>query len=90
VPWKHGFKLVKSILCFTFTEKQPVKFWEKVNSAEYSLSSNVNPKVSHRRWTQAPERVLGESGRVPTQLFIGYGEFVADLYKGMEGEKLHN
>jgi methionine sulfoxide reductase catalytic subunit len=89
VPWKYGFKSVKSISRFTFTEKQPLTFWEKVNSAEYGFWANVNPKVSHRRWSQATERVLGKSGRVPTQLFNGYGEYVADLYKGMEGKRLY-
>ncbi len=90
VPWKYGFKSVKSIARFTFTEKQPLTFWEKVNSAEYGFWANVNPKVSHRRWSQATERVLGKAGRVPTQIFNGYGEYVADLYKGMEGERLYS
>ncbi len=87
VPWKYGFKSIKSIVRFTFTDKRPVSFWESVQGAEYGFWANVNPEVPHRRWSQATERVLG-GGRVPTRLFNGYGEFVAHLYKGLEGEKL--
>ncbi|MBK18585.1 MAG: protein-methionine-sulfoxide reductase catalytic subunit MsrP [Rhodospirillaceae bacterium] len=89
VPWKYGFKSVKSIARFTFTEHRPVTFWEKVQGQEYGFWANVNPKVSHRCWSQATERVLGKRGRVATQLFNGYGDYVADLYKGMEGERLY-
>jgi sulfoxide reductase catalytic subunit YedY len=88
VPWKYGFKSIKSIVRFTFTDKRPVNFWEAVQGAEYGFWANVNPEVPHRRWSQATERVLG-GGRVPTRLFNGYGEFVAHLYKGMQGEKLY-
>ena len=87
VPWKYGFKSIKSIVRFTFTDKRPVNFWEEVQGAEYGFWANVNPEVPHRRWSQATERVLG-GGRVPTRLFNGYGEFVAHLYTGLEGEKL--
>jgi sulfoxide reductase catalytic subunit YedY len=88
-PWKYGFKSVKSIVRFSFTEKRPQTFWEKLGPAEYGFWANVNPKVSHPRWSQATERVLGKGTRLPTQLFNGYGEYVADLYKGMEGERLY-
>lgn len=89
VPWKYGFKSIKSIVRFSFTNKRPKTFWEKIGPAEYGFWANVNPKVRHPRWSQATERVLGKSGRVPTQLFNGYAEYVADLYKGMEGERLY-
>ena len=89
VPWKYGFKSVKSIARFSFTDKRPNTFWEKIGPAEYGFWANVNPKVPHPRWSQATERVLGKGTRVPTQLFNGYGEYVADLYKGMEGERLY-
>ena len=89
VPWKYGFKSVKSIARFSFTDKRPKTFWEKIGPAEYGFWANVNPKVRHPRWSQATERVLGKSGRVPTQLFNGYAEYVADLYKDMKGERLY-
>lgn len=84
VPWKYGFKSIKSIVRFTFTEQRPVSFWERIQAKEYGFWANVNPKVDHPRWSQASERVLGKSGRVPTLLYNGYGEFVAGLYAGME------
>ena len=88
VPWKYGFKSIKSLARFTFTEDRPRTFWEKIGPAEYGFWANVNPEVSHPRWSQATERVLGKGTRVKTQLFNGYAEYVADLYKGMEGERL--
>jgi sulfoxide reductase catalytic subunit YedY len=88
-PWKYGFKSVKSIVRFTFTDKQPKTFWEAIQASEYGFWANVNPKVPHPRWSQATEEVLGTNGqRVPTQLFNGYGEFVADLYTDKQNEKL--
>jgi sulfoxide reductase catalytic subunit YedY len=89
VPWKYGFKSVKSLVRFTFTDERPVSFWEDLQKAEYGFWANVNPEVSHPRWSQATERMLGTDERVPTRLFNGYGDFVADLYKGMDGEKLY-
>jgi sulfoxide reductase catalytic subunit YedY len=89
VPWKYGFKSVKSIVRFTFTDERPVSFWEELQASEYGFWANVNPEVPHPRWSQASERVLGTDERVPTQLFNGYGEFVADLYKGLENERLY-
>jgi sulfoxide reductase catalytic subunit YedY len=84
VPWKYGFKSIKSIVRFSFTDKQPVSFWEQLQKEEYGFWANVNPKVSHPRWSQATEMVLGKSGRVPTLPYNGYGEYVAQLYTGLE------
>jgi len=84
VPWKFGFKSIKSIVRFTFTDKQPVSFWEDLQRKEYGFWANVNPKVDHPRWSQATERPLGKSERVPTLLYNGYAEQVASLYTGME------
>jgi len=89
VPWKYGFKSVKSIVKFEFSDKRPKTFWEAVGPDEYGFWANVNPKVSHPRWSQATEEVLGAGKRVPTQLYNGYEEFVADLYKDLQKEKLY-
>jgi sulfoxide reductase catalytic subunit YedY len=88
LPWKYGFKSSKGLVRFTFTDKRPVGFWERIQGREYGFWANVNPEVSHPRWSQATERVLGTDGRVPTRLYNGYGEFVAELYKDMKNEKL--
>ena len=88
LPWKYGFKSVKSIVHFSFTEKRPVSFWETVQGDEYGFWANVNPEVPHPRWSQATERVLGIDGRRPTLKWNGYGEFVAHLYDGLEKERL--
>jgi len=88
VPWKYGFKSIKSIVKFTFTSKRPLGLWQNIQGSEYGFWANVNPKVNHRRWSQASERVLGENKRIPTQLFNGYSEQVADMYKDMGTEKL--
>lgn len=88
VPWKYGFKQVKSIVRFSFTDKRPETFWEKLNSTEYGFWANVNPEVSHPRWSQATERDIGTGKRIPTVIYNGYGEFVADLYKDMTGQNL--
>lgn len=87
-PWKYGFKSVKSIVNFRFTEERPLTFWEEINPNEYGFWANVNPEVSHPRWSQASERILHTGERVPTVIYNGYGEFVADLYAGLEGEAL--
>jgi sulfoxide reductase catalytic subunit YedY len=87
-PWKYGFKSIKSIVRFTFTEKRPVGFWEKLQASEYGFWANVNPDVPHPRWSQKTERLIGTDERRPTLLYNGYGEFVADLYKGLEKERL--
>jgi sulfoxide reductase catalytic subunit YedY len=88
VPWKYGFKSIKSIVRFTFTEERPVSFWEEIQASEYGFWANVNPEVSHPRWSQASERPLGDDGKVPTLLYNGYEEQVAHLYQDMEGERL--
>jgi sulfoxide reductase catalytic subunit YedY len=89
VPWKYGFKSIKSIDRITFTAERPKSFWEALQSEEYGFWANVNPEVSHPRWSQATERMLGTDERRPTLVYNGYGEFVADLYKGKEGERLY-
>ena len=88
MPSKYGFKAVNSNRRITFTNERPVSFWEKAQASEYGFWANVNPAIAHPRWSQATEEVLGEGRRVPTLIWNGYGEFVADMYKGMEGEKL--
>jgi sulfoxide reductase catalytic subunit YedY len=87
-PWKYGFKAGKSLVKMTLTDRRPVSFWERIQAAEYGFWANVNPEVAHPRWSQASERVLGTNARIPTQLFNGYGEFVADLYSGLQSERL--
>ena len=86
VPWKYGFKHIKGIVRFTFTDERPVSFWEELAANEYGFWANVNPDVPHPRWSQASERFFGPKGqeRLPTQLYNGYGEFVADLYKNVD------
>lgn len=86
VPWKYGFKSVKSIVRITFTDQRPKTFWETVQPKEYGFWANVNPEVDHPRWSQATERPLDGGDRIPTLMYNGYGEFVASLYGGMEGE----
>ena len=88
LPWKYGFKSVKSIVRISFTDKQPTTFWQTVQGDEYGFWANVNPEVPHPRWSQETERVLGTDQRVPTQKWNGYGEFVAHLYDGLQNEKL--
>ncbi len=89
VPWKYGFKSIKSIVRFTFEETRSKSFWEKVQPEEYGFWANVNPEVPHRRWSQASERLIGTGGdKVPTRLYNGYGEFVASLYSGMEDQNI--
>ena len=89
VPWKYGFKSVKSITKISFVAERPKTFWEALQSSEYGFWANVNPQVPHPRWSQASEQVLGTRERRPTLLFNGYGEQVAGLYKGLEGERLY-
>ena len=89
LPWKYGFKSVKSIVRVSLVEERPTTFWEEVVPAEYGFWANVNPEVPHPRWSQATERVLGGSSeRIPTQIWNGYGEQVAALYDSMEDEPL--
>lgn len=84
VPWKYGFKSIKSIVRIRFSETQPVNSWQKANSREYGFYSNVNPDVDHPRWSQASERRIGEFRRRKTLMFNGYADQVASLYAGMD------
>ncbi|MDR6267263.1 MULTISPECIES: protein-methionine-sulfoxide reductase catalytic subunit MsrP [Rhodobacterales] len=90
VPWKYGFKSIKSIVKITLTEKEPPATWNIINAREYGFYSNVNPEVSHPRWSQASHRVIGGglfAKKEPTQMFNGYGDDVASLYEGMDLSK---
>src|SRR5579863_8438427 len=87
VPWKYGFKSIKSIVKIKFVEKQPPTTWNITNSHEYGFYSNVNPEVDHPRWSQASERRLGEFLMRKTAMFNGYGDQVAQLYAGMDLRK---
>ncbi len=87
-PWKYGFKGVKSIVRFNFTDQRPKTFWEQLQASEYGFWANVNPRVAHPRWSQASEELIGTGKRVPTQLFNGYGDYVADLYTNRQDERL--
>lgn len=93
VPWKYGFKSIKSIVRMSLVEKQPETSWNRQNSGEYGFYSNVNPEVDHPRWSQATERPIGTGGlfakRKPTRLFNGYAEQVAHLYAGMDLRKFY-
>lgn len=89
VPWKYGFKSIKSIVAIHFQEQMPQTTWSLLAPNEYGFYANVNPKVDHPRWSQAKERVIGSGGlfnqkRIDTQLFNGYGEEVAPLYRNMD------
>jgi sulfoxide reductase catalytic subunit YedY len=84
VPWKYGFKSIKSIVRIHFTETMPRTSWAKANPREYGFYSNVNPGVDHPRWSQASERRIGEFRRRETLMFNGYAEQVAGLYAGMD------
>ena len=87
VPWKYGFKNGKSIVKIRFTDKEPRTSWMKAGPNEYGFYSNVNPEVSHPRWSQAKERRIGEILKRPTLMFNGYGDQVASLYTGMDLRK---
>jgi sulfoxide reductase catalytic subunit YedY len=85
VPWKYGFKSIKSIVKMRFVENQPKNTWQVMAPQEYGFYANVNPQVDHPRWSQAREQRLPEfTKRTPTQMFNGYGEEVASLYTGMD------
>jgi len=89
LPWKYGFKSIKSIVKVSFVKERPFGMWEQLQASEYGFWANVNPQVPHPRWSQASEQVLGTGERVDTQLFNGYGEFVAPLYAGLKSENLY-
>ncbi len=90
IPWKYGFKSTKAIVNIKLVEKMPTSSWMRASPKEYGFYSNVNPKVDHPRWSQASERVVGSgilSERIPTQMFNGYGDEVANLYTAMDLKK---
>lgn len=91
VPWKYGFKSIKAIVRFKFQNTQPRTYWQTVGPDEYGFWANVNPAVSHPRWSQASEELIGTGGeRVPTKIFNGYGEQVAGIYKNIKlGDMLY-
>jgi sulfoxide reductase catalytic subunit YedY len=89
IPWKYGFKGVKSIVNISFEEKQPLNTWQAQAAHEYGFFANVNPDVDHPRWTQARERRLGEFFKRETLMFNGYGEHVAHMYAGMDLRKYY-
>jgi sulfoxide reductase catalytic subunit YedY len=84
VPWKYGFKSIKSIVKIELVDEQPATFWSNIAPNEYGFYANVNPEVNHPRWSQATERRIGEAGRRETLMFNGYAGEVADLYSGMD------
>jgi sulfoxide reductase catalytic subunit YedY len=84
VPWKYGFKSIKSVVRLRLTAQMPPTTWNLQAADEYGFFSNVNPEVPHPRWSQATERRIGEFGRRPTLPFNGYAEEVAGLYAGMD------
>jgi sulfoxide reductase catalytic subunit YedY len=87
-PWKYGFKSAKSIVRFTFTDKMPKTFWIAEGNGEYGFWANVNPKVPHRRWSQAHETDIGTRERIPTLEWNGYGDYVAGMYASMKGQNI--
>jgi methionine sulfoxide reductase catalytic subunit len=89
VPWKYGFKSIKSIVKIKFVEKQPPTSWNRMQPREYGFYSNVNPDVDHPRWSQAKERRIGDFFKRPTLPFNGYGDQVAPLYAGMDLRKYY-
>ncbi|THF60721.1 protein-methionine-sulfoxide reductase catalytic subunit MsrP [Pseudothauera rhizosphaerae] len=89
VPWKYGFKSAKSIVAIRLVEEEPITAWNRYAPQEYGFYSNVNPEVSHPRWSQATERRIGELRRRPTLMFNGYAEQVAQLYQGMDLKKYY-
>ena len=87
-PWKYGFKSAKAIIKIEFVKKRPMNFWQAINPDEYGFWANVNPDVPHPRWSQKTERLLGTGEIVPTQIYNGYGQFVAGMYAGIKNQQL--
>lgn len=87
LPWKYGFKSIKSIRRITFTDKQPVSFWQDLQASEYGFWANVNPEYNHPRWSQKTERMLGTNERLDTLKYNGYGAWVEDLYASMPQDR---
>ena len=84
VPWKYGFKSIKSIVRIDLVSEMPTSLWMASSPEAYGFYANVNPNVPHPRWTQSIEQRIGQSGRIDTLMFNGYGDEVADMYKGMD------
>lgn len=92
VPWKYGFKSIKSVVAITLTDTQPPTSWQALQPREYGFYANVNPQVDHPRWSQATERRVGAGlfgGRQETLMFNGYADQVAGLYAGMDLRKFY-
>jgi sulfoxide reductase catalytic subunit YedY len=89
IPWKYGFKSIKSIVRVRFVENEPLNTWKQQQASEYGFYANVNPQVDHPRWSQGSERRLGEFFRRKTLMFNGYGDQVASLYAGMDLRKFY-
>jgi len=92
VPWKYGYKSIKSIVRITLTDEQPRTAWNTYSTQEYGFYSNVNPNRDHPRWSQAEERRIGGglfASRIPTLMFNGYEDEVASLYAGMDLNEFH-
>lgn len=88
-PWKYGFKSIKGIQKISLVAERPVGLWQAIQASEYGFWANVNPDVPHPRWSQAMEKPLGTDEPVPSQIYNGYGEFVASLYTGLQSEELY-
>ena len=90
LPWKYGFKSIKSIVKISFVNKRPLGLWEKLAPKEYGFWANVNPNIPHPRWSQKSEQQLGVDGRIPTVIYNGYGDHVASMYNKLEKNLQNN
>ena len=90
LPWKYGFKSIKSIVKISFVNKRPIGLWEKLSPKEYGFWANVNPNIPHPRWSQRSEQQLGVDGRIPTVIYNGYGDHVASMYNKLEKSLQNN
>ena len=90
LPWKYGFKSIKSIVKISFVNKRPIGLWEKLAPKEYGFWANVNPTIPHPRWSQESEQQLGVDGRIPTIIYNGYGDHVASIYNKLEKSLQNN
>ena len=90
LPWKYGFKSIKSIVKISFVNKRPIGLWEKLAPKEYGFWANVNPNIPHPRWSQKSEQQLGVDGRIPTVIYNGYGDNVASMYNKLEKSLQNN
>jgi sulfoxide reductase catalytic subunit YedY len=88
VPWKYGFKSIKSIVSFEFSAERPKTFWEEIQPKEYGFWANVNPKVKHPRWSQEQDKDIGSNRMYSTEIYNGYSKWVASLYKDMNKSDL--